>query len=241
MRVFGVLMALVALACVTPVAGAAQAGRAEVEEGNRLYREGRFDEAHEKYLEALRNAPGRPVIRFNDGNALYMSQDFQRALDAYQAAIDSGDPALAGPALYNLGNALYRQQQLPESLEAYKQALRLNPGDLDAKHNLERVLQEMQEQEQEPQEGDGEGEDQEQQEDQQQPDQGEQDQDQDQNQDQESPPGDEEAPQPEPQQAPGQMTPEEAERLLQAIQEDPGEVNRRSATAARGRKPRKAW
>jgi hypothetical protein len=36
------------------------------------------------------------------------------------------------------------------------------------------------------------------------------------------------------------MTPEQAERLLQAITEDPGEVNRRNAQA-RGRRPRKDW
>ena len=36
------------------------------------------------------------------------------------------------------------------------------------------------------------------------------------------------------------MTPEQAERLLQAITEDPGEVNRK-ATQARGRRPRKDW
>ena len=31
----------------------AQRGRAEVREGNRLYEEGRFEDAHERYLEAL--------------------------------------------------------------------------------------------------------------------------------------------------------------------------------------------
>ena len=40
--------------------------------------------------------------------------------------------------------------------------------------------------------------------------------------------------------AAGEMTPEEAERLLDAIQEDPGDVNRRRAPAT-GRRPRKDW
>ena len=35
------------------------------------------------------------------------------------------------------------------------------------------------------------------------------------------------------------MTPEEAEQLLEAVQEDPGDVNRKAA--ARGRKPKKKW
>ena len=114
---------------------------------NRLYAEGRFAEAHEMYLEALRENPGSPLIRFNEGNALYQSQEFERALEAYRDAIESGDTALAEGAWYNLGNSLFRQQQLDASLEAYKQALRINPGDTDAKHNLERVLEQMEEQE----------------------------------------------------------------------------------------------
>jgi hypothetical protein len=36
------------------------------------------------------------------------------------------------------------------------------------------------------------------------------------------------------------MTEEEAERLLQGVQEDPGEVNRRQPPL-RGRRPRKPW
>jgi hypothetical protein len=36
------------------------------------------------------------------------------------------------------------------------------------------------------------------------------------------------------------MTREEAERLLQAVQEDPDDVNRRQAPL-RGRRPRKPW
>ena len=39
-----------------PVAVWAQPGRDAVASGNRLYDEGRFEEAHEQYLEALREA-----------------------------------------------------------------------------------------------------------------------------------------------------------------------------------------
>ena len=226
-----------------PSGVAAQRGRAELNDGNRLYEEGRFPEAHEKYLEALREAPDLPLALFNDGNALYQSEEYVRALDAYRGAIESGDPALAAPAWYNLGNGLYRQQRFQESAEAYKQALRIDPGEIDYKHNLELALeQQLQQPDQDPQSehGDESQQDEEQenqdgeqnqepqdQEERQDEDQ-EQDQDQDQDQDQ----------QPEP--APGEMTEEEAERLLQGVQEDPGEVNRRQAPL-RGRRPSKPW
>ena len=67
---------------------------------------------------------------------------------------------------------------------------------------------------------------------------------QDGEQEQQPPPeGEDQAPpegEQERQRQPGEMTPEEAERLLDAIREDPGDVNRKPA-AARGRKPKKVW
>ena len=44
-----------------------------------------------------------------------------------------------------------------------------------------------------------------------------------------------------PQPQPGQMTREEAERLLQAIQEDPSKVQRQRAQSLTRRRPRKDW
>ena len=240
---------------VTPTLHA-QAGRQQVQEGNRLYEEGSFEEAHQKYLEALAADPESGLIRFNDGNALYQRADYERAMEAYQRAIETGDPALASSAWYNLGNALYRQQQLQESLDAYKNALRLNPSDPDAKHNLERVLEQMEQQEQDPQEGEDQQDDQGEEDEQQQgdrqqdrQDEQEQQQDEESEQEQEPEPGREDEPAPpqeadgrevEPQPQPGDMTPEEAERLLDAIEEDPDEVDRQRAPF-RGRRPRKPW
>jgi Ca-activated chloride channel family protein len=152
----GIAAALLAsLVALAPGVAFAQKGRAEVNQGNKLYSEGRFEEAHEKYLEALRNAPDSPLIRFNEGNALYQTEEFQRALDAYREAIESGAPDLVSKGWYNLGNALYRQQQLQEALEAYKQSLRADPSDADAKHNLERVLEQLQQQQQQQQQQGG--------------------------------------------------------------------------------------
>ena len=267
-----VAAALAGLAIVlSPALAAGQAGRSEVEAGNRLYAEGRFDEAHEQYLEALRAAPDSPVVPFNNGNALYRTDEFQRAMEAYQVAAESGDPAVEAQAWYNLGNALYRQQQLQPALEAYKQALRRNPADVDAKHNLELTLEQLQEQQQQQQqrspdqqdENDDENQnqqdqenqpqeqppdEQEQQEQDRQQNQPEQDE-QEQNQQQQQPDqqdqdeGQEEQPQPgeEPQPQPGELSREDAERLLEAIDEDPDQIQRRRRTTAPARPPRRPW
>ena len=253
-------LVIATLSTAAPAEVRAQAGRAETREGNRLYEEGRFAEAHEKYLEALLEAPDSPIIRFNDGNALYRGENYEPALESFRAAVESGDPELAAAAWYNLGNTLYRQGALPESLEAFKQALRANPADADAKHNLERVLEQMQEQQQQDQQqGDGENEEENQDESEQQPQDGEQNQDrqdedqpqQDPNQDpqnqrnpEQNPGQDPDEPEAEPREGtppPGEMTREEAERLLDAIQEDQDEVNRQPRTPARGTRPRRDW
>jgi len=90
------LVGVAAVLSGLPANAAAQRGRAEVNEGNRLYEEGRFGEAHEKYLEALRDAPGSPLALFNDGNALYQSEEYERALDAYRQAAMRPSPGRPG-------------------------------------------------------------------------------------------------------------------------------------------------
>jgi Ca-activated chloride channel homolog len=221
----------------------AQRGRAEVREGNRLYEEGRFEDAHERYLEALRENPNSPLIRFNEGNALYQTEEFQSALDAYRQAAETGDASLKSQAWYNLGNALYRQQQLQESAEAYKEALRLDPGDGDAKHNLELALQQMQQQQQQQQQQDQQQDDQQDEEQQQQQQQNQQDEGQDQEQEQQQQQNEQEdqQQQQQEQQQPREMSREEAERLLQAIDEDPSEIDRQRARGGQRVRKRRDW
>ncbi len=255
---FGMLTML-----LLPAIATGQAGRREVAAGNRLYEEGRYDEAHEQYLEALREAPDSPIAPFNDGNALYRTEELERAMAAYTQASESENPVVAAQAWYNLGNTLYRQQQLQPALEAYKEALRRNPADADAKHNLEVTLEQLQQQEQQEQEQqereqqeqeqqssdqppdpDSEGDEepppdeQEQQENENQ----EQDQSEDQNEDQNAPedqPASANAAEDQPQ--PGELSREDAERLLQAVEEDPSQIQRQRRVIAPARPPRRPW
>ena len=238
------------LACLAlPSIAAAQPGRGAVDAGNRLYDEGRYEEAHEQYLEALRQAPDSPIVPFNDGNALYRTEELQRAMESYRRAVESGDPAIEAQAWYNLGNALYKQQQLEPALEAYKEALRRNPADTDAKHNFEVTLEQQQQQQEsdDQQDENDEGRDQQ---DQQDPQQSEQEQDQeqqDQPEDQEPPEQQQDQPQEQQQEnaeqppPPGALSREEAERLLQAIDEDPSQIQRQRQTTAPARPPRRPW
>ena len=243
------LRCVAVLACLAlPSIAAAQPGRGAVDAGNRLYDEGRYEEAHEQYLEALRQAPDSPIVPFNDGNALYRTEELQRAMESYRRAVESEDPAVAAQAWYNLGNALYKQQQLEPALEAYKEALRRNPADTDAKHNFEVTLEQLQQQQQ--QESDDQQDENDEARDQQDRPQSEQEQDQeqpDQPEDQEPPEQQQDQPQEQQQEnveqppPPGALSREEAERLLQAIDEDPSQIQRQRQTTAPARPPRRPW
>lgn len=231
---------------------AAQDGRVEIEEGNRLFEEQRYQEARARYLEALRKAPELALAHFNEGAALYREGDFESSAEAYMDALGRSDPEWRSQAWYNLGNAMLEQQQAEGAIDAYKEALRLNPADQDAKHNLEyalRLLQQQQQQEQDQQDQDGgEGDEEEQsgEDRQDQRDQGEQNQSEDgedESDGQTSAPegGDEGEDETPPAEGEGsEMTPEQAARLLQAVTEDPDEVNRKAAQPT-GRNPRRDW
>lgn len=135
-----------------------QAGREKVLEGNRNYSEGDYDKALELYREALEESPDSPAIRFNLGDAQFKKEEMEDAADSFSRALQSEDPGIKSRAQYNLGNSLYRQGKLQESLSAYREALKLAPGDRDAKHNLEFVLKQLQEQQQQQKNQDQQGE-----------------------------------------------------------------------------------
>lgn len=70
-------------------------------------------------------------------NELGLEGDFAGAQGLYQSLIDRG--AQHPDLLYNLGNTLAAQGQDVEAVITYEQALRLDPGHEDARHNLEAV------------------------------------------------------------------------------------------------------
>ena len=164
--------------------------------------------------------------------------------------VESGDPAVEVQGWYNLGNALYKQQQLEPALEAYKEALRRNPSDIDAKHNFEVTLEQLQQQQQQSddqQEENDEDQDQRNQQDGQQSEQEQEEQqdpepqDQPQDQDQQEQPQDQQQENAQQQPQPSTLSREEAERLLQAIDEDPSQIQRQRRTTAQARPPRRPW
>ena len=94
-----------------------------------------------------------PEVAFAQAYALAARGDTLRALTRYREAAQAGGP-LAVSALYNIGNLHLRQGlaaqdagQKAQSLalfelakQSYRDALAIEPGDWNAKYNLERTL-----------------------------------------------------------------------------------------------------
>lgn len=123
----------------------------ETERGNALYEQREFAEARDRYMNAQADRPDARELDFNIAGTFYEEGDAQRAIASLAKV--AADTAVAAPlrasASYNLGNALYRTNALDRAVDAYRQALRLDPADLDAKHNLELAMKKKQEQESE--------------------------------------------------------------------------------------------
>jgi Ca-activated chloride channel family protein len=201
-------------------------GIGDLERGNRLYREGRYAEAVEAYQAALAAGKTSPELHYNLGTALLRLGRYDEAQQALAEALSGVDPELRNRALYNLGNRFLEDARagsdpqvqgklLDSAIEAYKRALRMRPSDADAKWNLEMALrdQDKNEQQQQQQEQQDQSDQQQQQQDQSQQD----DQDparggggggQDQPRDRDNNPRD------------GQMTQDQADRVLSAVEQD---------------------
>jgi tetratricopeptide (TPR) repeat protein len=116
--------------------------------GNERFVEGAYSEAIAAYRRAQVEDPELAQPYYNAANAYNRQAQLGAALFQAQQALKSADPGLAAATWYNLGNALFDAQQWPEAIAAYQSALRIDPDDRDAKHNLELALQRYEEQEQ---------------------------------------------------------------------------------------------
>lgn len=128
-------------------------GIGDFERGNRLYRQGRYAEAVEAYQAALQSGNESTTLHYNLGTALLRLGRHQEAEEHLRTALASIDPEERERTLYNLGNRFLeagitatdlraRSQMLEAAAGAYRDALRIDPSDPDAKWNLELTLRE---------------------------------------------------------------------------------------------------
>lgn len=185
----------------------------KISRGNRYYREGEHESALLRYQEAEVLDSTSAVPHFNAGDAFYRLGRFPEGARKFLESAGSPDDSVAAMSYYNLGNSMFKTGDLESAAEAYRRALLMKPDDEDAKYNLELALKmvEQQQNQQQNQQQDQ----QQQQQDQQQSQ--EQDQEQDEQQQQQQDQQDQQNEQ-QPQQQPGEISQEDLERILAAIE-----------------------
>lgn len=130
----------------------AQAERKYVRQGNRAFEDGNYPDAEIRYRKALEKDTTSLAADYNLGNALYKEKQYDAAASRYAALAKKQKAAdILGRQYYNLGNSMYQSGNYKESVDAYKNALRKVPGDLDAKHNLQLAMNKLKQQQQKQQ------------------------------------------------------------------------------------------
>lgn len=125
----------------------AQTDNKAVIKANKLYKEGKYDEAAAAYRKAAEQNPENEVVQYNLGNAIFKKESFDEALATYDRSIElSKDNNFREKNVYNKGVSYTRQKKLLESIALYKEALKIDPADADARHNLQKALHELRKQ-----------------------------------------------------------------------------------------------
>ena len=187
----------------------AQSEKKLIRDGNKLYEKKKFSDAEVAYRKSLNKNQKSKEGNFNLGDAYYKQGKFEEAVKQFESVnSQSADNKTKAAAMHNLGNSFIQSKKYQEGVDAYKQALKLNPKDEDTRYNLayaQSMLKQQQQQQQQQQQNQDKSQDKKD-EQKQQP----QDQKQEQKQQQEK----------QQQQQKKQISKEDAERILQALNND---------------------
>jgi tetratricopeptide (TPR) repeat protein len=163
---------------------------------------------------------------------------YAEAREGYQKILATKDLNLAAKAHFNIGNTFFMEDKLTESIESYKKALEISPDDFDAKYNLELARAKLKEQSEKQQQNpdqnkqnqdqqNQQNQDQQQNQDENQQQAGQDQQEQNQQDQQEQNQQEEQAQQAQARE--DKINKDEAERLLNAVESDEQEAQKRKA------------
>ncbi|MBQ4484257.1 MAG: tetratricopeptide repeat protein [Prevotella sp.] len=184
----------------------AQADRQHIRQGNKLYRQEKYDKAEVEYQKALAANQRNPQAIYNLGCAMMMQQKDSAAIVQFENAGKlETDKRRKSMAFHNMGWVCQKHQMYAEAIEAYKESLRNNPDDNETRYNL--ALCQRQQKKNQQNQGGGGKDDKKQDDEQDKKDKKDQNQQQDQQKQQQQPPKD-------------QMSKENAEQLLNAAMQE---------------------
>jgi tetratricopeptide (TPR) repeat protein len=115
----------------------------KVQQGMDAYDKGDYEGALKSFDDAKRELPNSPAVELNRGNTLYKLGKLQDAKEAFEHVTQMDDPQLKQRAYYNLGNVNWGLNDEKSAIAAYRNALKLDPKDQAARHNLEVLLKKI--------------------------------------------------------------------------------------------------
>jgi len=162
---------VISLFLILMLSASAQADPPSAEEA---YKKGDYAEAEKQYAERVEKDPNSPELQFNLGDAAYKARDYDKAISAFQKALQADKLDLQQKSYYNLGNTQYRKGQqtlinsnlddsirsLEDAVQSYDSALKLKPEDANCKSNRKKASQKLEvlkklQQQQKSQQGQG--------------------------------------------------------------------------------------
>ena len=118
-------------------------GNEEARKGNEAYEKGEYVEAETLYRASLEADPQNTDVYFNLANALAKQGKTEEAIQAFMEYRSMAEtPEKKALAEYNIGSVLAEGEQWKPAVQHFRNSLKLNPNDLEAKHNFERALAE---------------------------------------------------------------------------------------------------
>ena len=121
-----------------------QASIQELEQGNILYNERKFDEALEIFLKFAELNPNVYQIHFNIGDVYREKGEFEKANEQYALARakakEKADVVLQARALASFGEVCLRQEKFKEAQEFFSQSIALNPKDEVLAYNVAEIF-----------------------------------------------------------------------------------------------------
>ncbi|PIP55184.1 MAG: aerotolerance regulator BatC [Bacteroidetes bacterium CG23_combo_of_CG06-09_8_20_14_all_32_9] len=131
------LLIILTLLLLFAVNSTAQTDKKQIREGNKLYKNKKFRESEVSYQKALKKDPKSFKANFNLGDALYKQEKYEEAVKQFtEVEGKSGNKTNSAKVYHNLGNSYLLKNKIDESISAYKNALRNNPRDMATKYNL---------------------------------------------------------------------------------------------------------
>ena len=233
------ILAILLLFC--SLSAYAQADRSDVRAGNRKFRRGEYKEAEIDYRKAVLKDSTSVTAQYDLASSLYRQEDYAGALKALSSI---QHPFVPAQFCYNGGNAAAQQKDWQAAVNLYKQALLRDPSDLEAKENY--IYAKKMLENQRGGGGDGQQDQNQDQQDQQNQDQNRnQNQDQDRNDNQNNDRDNQDKNQDGNQDKQSEISPQEAQRMLRAIQakekETQDKVNKEKAALLKSRQKEKNW